>query len=497
MAGNLTSALAAFNVQANCHCLITKEHSLHSYRTALDGFDTDRKAIDLLQSLPQCSSNLLCTHIVETRTGIRKLRGLPFVQSVQIDEYCSVAEYQHDGTAILSNTNPEPLAYLQYVIELVQYDKAWEYTQGEGVKVAVLDTGIFPHGDLAANLIDGKNFTAEQDTNDLNGHGTHVAGSIACAINNKGIFGAAPKVSIAAVKVMGKGGGGFSSDISRGVIWAADNGFDVLNLSLGPFSLTYSKDAFDYAYSKGALTVMASGNSGSTLPSTWGAAYEKNISVGNSNQADLRHSSSMYGPLVDVAAPGTKIISCGLNSSTYTTKTGTSMASPHVAALVALMVAIAKANNYKLSLEETRDLLKKYGKKIHTDRPIGNRINAINTVEGLIAFLENGEPNPDPGPDPDPNPDPDPDPQPDPEPEQPDPEDPEPDSPTVVLHKSKAHISYNRQNQALLNYVDGNIQFSRNYQDFQSAWEQLQAIKSSSYQVTFNTQTGVIKTIAL
>lgn len=386
--GGLEKSLSDNGINAKCHCLISDAHDLHKYRKALNDFETKEKAIDLLQSLPQCSANLLCTHVVETRTGIRKLSGLPFVQSVQIDEYCSIAEFEQHDIITLKNDKPEPLAYLQYAIELVQYDKTWEYTQGAGVKVAVLDTGIFPHVDIEANLIEGKNFTSEQNTSDLNGHGTHVAGSIACAINNRGIYGAAPSVKIAPIKVMGKGGGGFSSDISQGIIWAADNGFDVINLSLGPYSLTFSKDAFDYAYSKGTIVVMASGNAGSELPSNWGAAYEKNISVGNTNQADLRHSSSMYGSLVDVAAPGTKIISCGLNSNTYTTKTGTSMACPHVAALVALMIAISRQYNTTLTLEKIRELLQDFGEEIQTDKPVGNRINALATIEGLVEYLQ-------------------------------------------------------------------------------------------------------------
>ena len=130
-------------------------------------------------------------------------------------------------------------------------------------------------------------------------------------------------------------------EVITGIVYAADNGADVINCSWGgPGYLESQKERIDYAISKGAIVVVAAGNSGSESVHTPGA-YPNVLCVANTNSADKVNPSSTYGPWVDVSAPGTDILSCSITTpSTYVKATGTSMASPLVAGLAALVKSI-------------------------------------------------------------------------------------------------------------------------------------------------------------
>lgn len=169
------------------------------------------------------------------------------------------------------------------------------------------------------------------------GHGTHVAGIAAAAMNNGvGIAGIAPGAWVMPVKVLDQFGNGWYSDIAAGIVYAADNGARVINLSLGGTEDSRTlRDAVDYARSRGALVVAATGNTGGAV--LYPAAYEPVLAVAATDSNDQVASFSNHGPQVDVAAPGVDIYSTWPWVGGYFTKSGTSMAAPHVAGLAALI----------------------------------------------------------------------------------------------------------------------------------------------------------------
>ena len=211
------------------------------------------------------------------------------------------------------------------------------------VVVAVLDTGVAPHAELTAAMVPGQNFTdspgGSSDTTDRHGHGTHVAGTVAADAGSQ-VEGVAPGVRIMPVKVLGDGGSGYSNWISGGIIWAADNGADVINMSLGGSSGagTYSSSVA-YARSKGVTVIAAAGNDNSGAPH-YPSGEAGVISVAAVDEGMQKASFSNYGPTVDLAAPGVAITSTD-RSGGYVAMSGTSMASPHVAGVAALVKAAA------------------------------------------------------------------------------------------------------------------------------------------------------------
>ncbi len=213
------------------------------------------------------------------------------------------------------------------------------------VNVAVIDTGIDPsHPDL--NVVDGINFAKGNKWSDGNGHGTHVAGTIAALDNDIGVIGVAPGANLYAVKVLDNRGSGFMSDVIRGVDWVAANAdmIDVANMSLGGSTSSTLNAAVKNAVSAGVVFVVAAGNNGgdACLKSPASAPNAITVSAlddrdGISNN-DPFASFSNYGDCVDMIAPGVLILSTWKDGG-YNTISGTSMASPHVAGAAALYLA--------------------------------------------------------------------------------------------------------------------------------------------------------------
>jgi subtilisin len=252
--------------------------------------------------------------------------------------------------------------------DMVNAPEVWAkgYT-GQGVVVAVIDTGVdYNHADLKNNIWtntkeipdngiddDGNGYIDDihawnfvDNTNnvfDNNGHGTHVAGTIAGENNGFGVTGIAYNAKIMPVKVLNESGSGSYSAIANGIYYAVNNGAKVINLSLGgDFPNSTLQSAIEYASNKGAIVVMAAGNSGLPFVS-YPAAYanKSGLAVGavdaNNNLADFSNSPGII-QLAYVTAPGVNIYS-SVPGNEYAYYSGTSMASPHVAGVVALMLS--------------------------------------------------------------------------------------------------------------------------------------------------------------
>jgi serine protease len=250
----------------------------------------------------------------------------------------------------------DPLLEEQWHLDRVGAGRAWDFSTGRGVTVAVVDTGIACEDfdaftkatDLATTrCVGGYNFVARSGhANDDNGHGTHVAGTIAQSTNNAlGGAGVAFDGRLMPVKVLSGDGWGTTSDVADGIRWAADHGAQVINLSLGgPRNSRILQRAIDHARRLGTVVVAAAGNSRRRVEYPGGSAGVIGVSATDSNDRIAWFSSR--GPGVDIAAPGVDVIQQSIcnrgrdRCERFPSFSGTSMASPHVAGTAALLVSL-------------------------------------------------------------------------------------------------------------------------------------------------------------
>lgn len=269
--------------------------------------------------------------------------------------------------------------------------EAWDvHTGSNNITIAIIDTGVdLTHPDLAANLVAGYDFANnDADPSDDHGHGTHVAGIAAAVGNNgQGVAGVSWNAKIMPLKALWADGSGTIDNVAQAVRYAVDNGAKVINLSLGarfsswPCGWSTIEDAFNYAVSNGAVIAAASGNDyqlGVNCP----GAYDQAIAVGSTTNTDTRSSFSNYGPRLDIAAPGSNIFST-LRGGFYGTMSGTSMATPHVAGLAALVWSFAPSltnSQIRSIIETTADDLGPAG----WDQEFGyGRINAWRALDSV------------------------------------------------------------------------------------------------------------------
>ncbi|MEA5532500.1 S8 family peptidase [Crocosphaera sp. XPORK-15E] len=265
-----------------------------------------------------------------------------------LKQYVEYIEPNYIYQALETPNDPEYSK--QWNLQNIHVERAWEETKGEGITVAVIDTGVSRVPDLRqTEFVQGYDFVNDRnDASDDNGHGTHVAGTIAQSTNNNyGVAGIAYQAKIMPLKVLAAQGGGTVSDIADAIRFAADNGADIINMSLGGGGESQvMKDAIDYAYAKGVVIIAAAGNSNQNAAS-YPARYPKVISVSALDAAGKKAPYSNYGAGVDISAPGGsdsgKIIQETIDPNTgeavFSGLQGTSMAAPHVAGVAALVKA--------------------------------------------------------------------------------------------------------------------------------------------------------------
>ncbi|MBJ6363125.1 S8 family peptidase [Paenibacillus sp. GCM10012307] len=254
---------------------------------------------------------------------------------------------------------PNDALYSQYQWNLpsIETEKGWNVERGTNeIVVAVLDTGVqADHPDLKGQLMEGINIVDKNAKPDDDvGHGTHVSGIIAAVVNNgEGVAGLSWYNKVLPVKVLDASGAGTTYSVAEGIIWATDHGAKVINMSLGNYaSAEFLHDAIKYAYDHDVVLVAASGNDNTDRPG-YPAAYPEVFAVAATDTNGQRASFSNYGDYIDVAAPGASIAST-YPGSQYAALSGTSMASPHVAALAALI----RSKNPELTNKEVMQLMR-------------------------------------------------------------------------------------------------------------------------------------------
>jgi len=341
--------------------------------------------------------------LVERHRGrvVRHLRGIN-ARLIEIADDENVAE-------VIENLSKDPLVkfaeedrllppeeitandpYYDYAWHLgkIEAPSAWETCMGAGVVVAVLDTGVDEnHPDLFGQTVPGWNtYDDNDDTSDVYGHGTKVAGVVAAASDNGiGVTSIAWDALIMPVRISRPDGYAYISDIAEGIAWAADNGAQVANISYDVSGSLTVQSAAAYMQECGGVVVVASGNRGGDrgfVPST------AIISVGATDSNDVRALFSSYGEYLDLVAPGLGIYTTRLGGG-YATPAGTSFSSPVVAAVAALMISVNPALDpvrIDAILKETADDLGEEGDDIYYG---AGRVNA---AEAVLAAWESENP---------------------------------------------------------------------------------------------------------
>lgn len=261
------------------------------------------------------------------------MRGKTFITPIASDKTFPIWRYP-------PSRGVRPVG-IPWGVKRVGAPQVWKRTKGEGVRVAVVDTGIDAnHPDLKDRVIAGYSAIPGHWT-DENGHGTHVAGTVA-ASGKTGVYGVAPLADLLAVRVLDGSGGGSLSDLIDGLGWSLDHGAQVINMSLGtPRGHRLLERAVKALSARGVLVVAAAGNSGPGADSVeYPASYASVVAVAAIDQHGQIPSFSSRGPQLDVTAPGSDILSTW-PPDRWQRLSGTSMAAPHVAGVAALAFCAA------------------------------------------------------------------------------------------------------------------------------------------------------------
>ena len=226
-------------------------------------------------------------------------------------------------------------------LALLHVPEHWKQTQGAGVRVALLDTGLeHTHADLHGAVDALRDFTGSPSgALDRVGHGTHTAGIVGARRNDRGVVGVAPECRLLIGKVLGDDGSGLDDSVAAGIDWAVQSGADVISLSLGaPTPSPAIAAAVARAVAAGKFLICAAGNDGQSAGVNYPARFDDTVAVGAVQRNGRIAEFSSRGPEVDLCAPGEDILSTYLGGG-YARLSGTSMAAPFVSGVVALLLA--------------------------------------------------------------------------------------------------------------------------------------------------------------
>lgn len=260
----------------------------------------------------------------------------------------------------LHGLSPNSTQIMGWEITKFNIPKVWEYSQGDNVVVAVLDTGCdIEHPDLKENILEGKNFIEKNSSPiDKAGHGTHISSTIAAINNSYGIVGVAPKSKIVPVKVLNDNGKGSVGSIVDGIYWSSDHDqVNFLTMSLGSNeSHPEIERAINYANTKGKVVFCAAGNSGPSTDIMYPAKYKNTIAIGAVDENLKRTDFSCSGDSLDFLAPGHNIMGCVPNRR-YALMSGTSMSNPFAVGIASLLLSYNLKTN-KYTLKDFHDYVK-------------------------------------------------------------------------------------------------------------------------------------------
>jgi subtilisin family serine protease len=310
------------------------------------------------------------------------------------------------AAAPLSN---DPAVVHQWWLTRMRAPALWSAAPSGGATVAVVDSGVeATHEDLAGAVLPGTDLvdTSGDGSLDEHGHGTHVAGIVGALTGNAiGVASLAPGTKILPVRVLDADGAGWDSDVAAGIVYAVDHGAEVVNLSLGGPASGPSADAVRYAVEHDVLVVAAAGNGRTTgNPVSYPAAYPDVLAVAASDTEDRTAAFSSTGPYVDITAPGDMIASTYPEPTGYVFLSGTSMASPVVAAAA----AVVRAARPDLTAAEVAALLQSTATDLAAPgRDDESGTGLVDPVGALCSVVTcPGAPDPDPAPSTDPDPSP-------------------------------------------------------------------------------------------
>jgi len=350
----------------------------------------------------------------QTEAAMAELRQSPEVASVALNpRYTALALPPRPQTLQRFSATTQPLndaLYpLQWALPKIGVPQAWQFVKNpQELIVAVVDSGVdYNHPDLKGQIINGKDFMAEEatgpngegspdvvddDPRDQLGHGTHVAGIIAALADNQmGVSGIAPMVKVLNIKALNQEGWGSAFAIAQGITSAADQGARIINLSLGggepskPIEL-----AVKYAQSKGALIVAAAGNS--FTHTGFPANLPGVLAVGATDSEDWLADFTNHDKRIDVMAPGVDIMSTTPTFLTnammqnkidlfYSSMSGTSMSCPMVSAQAALLLSV----NPSLNADQLKDLIRRTARPVGDSRLFGaGRIQIEASLQALV-----------------------------------------------------------------------------------------------------------------
>jgi len=241
-------------------------------------------------------------------------------------------------------------------VRQIRAPMVWRLTTGHNIKVGVIDTGVdFSHPDLRHSISRGINLLARSMLpHDDNGHGTHIAGTIAAANQLSGMVGVAPRAIIHPVKAFDHNGSAYVSDIILGIEWCIRNRVDIINMSFGMKTRSRALlTAVQNAWRAGIIVVASSGNDAKRKAIDYPARFPQTVSVGATKRMRQIAPFSNRGSLIDIYAPGDKIVSAWLRGK-YNEMSGTSMATSHVSGAIALLLAYRPG----LSPAEIKEILR-------------------------------------------------------------------------------------------------------------------------------------------
>ena len=334
----------------------------------------------------------------EAAGELARLRAEPGVRYAEISTPVHATATPDDPcymVGCVAGGSPGPTATQGY-LATVGAPAAWDVSKGDGVKVAVLDTGVEPnHEDLAGKIWrqtdiicpPGQRVCADGNPNDDNGHGTHVSGLVAADTNNGvGMASLGWNVQLDEYKVLDQNGNGFTADVDTAIYDAVAAGDRVINMSLANYSCQEATEAgqptdcgpdpdeqvaVEYAISHGVVVVAAAGNGVGSIPAdnglTYPASYPGVLSAAATNDTGAVQAFSQWGQAANIAAPGLNLLSTWFDApDSYAVDTGTSMSTPLVAAAAALLIS----HDPSLSGQQVTELLEASAGPTRGGRPI-------------------------------------------------------------------------------------------------------------------------------